>query len=121
MINSGLNSVFGSQIETPDGYLLNNALSNFHADFNATVNLGDNSGQRPVQGLLAAVVTETGSRCGTRFITGGGDASLVAQVVFNVLQFNQTVEEAVRRVRLHTQATNHVLRTEGMISRNICF
>lgn len=107
--------MFGSQLETPDGYLLNNALSNFHADFNATVNLGDNTGQRPVQGMLAMVATETGGRCGTRFVTGGADASLVAQVVFNVLQFNQTIEEAVRRVRLHTQATNHVLRTEGNI------
>lgn len=103
--------MFGSQIEAPDGYLLNNALSNFHEDNKA--NLGDEIGQRPLQGFLAAVAVESGSRCGTRFVTGAADASLLAQVVFNVLQFNQTIEESVRRVRLHTQATNHILRTEG--------
>ncbi len=101
---------------TPDGYLLNNAMASFYADPALPDNLGDRAGQRPLQGLLPVVATETGGRCGTRFVTGAADATLLGQVIMNLLQFNQSAADAVRSPRIHTKPQSHSLDLEGNMS-----
>ena len=49
---------------TPDGYVLNNAMASFYNDPSLPNNLGDIAGQRPFQGLLLVIATETNGRCG---------------------------------------------------------
>lgn len=87
---------------TPDGYLLNNAMTNFYGDPTLAANIGDKVGQRPLQTLLPLIATETESRCGTRFVTVSADATLLAQTVMNVLQFDQSPADAIRSPRIHT-------------------
>lgn len=98
---------------TPDGYVLNNAMTSFYDDPSLPDNLGDKAGQRPLQGLLPVVATETGGRCGTRFVTGSADATLLAQVIMNILQFNQTAADAIRSPRIHAKPQNFTLDLEG--------
>lgn len=112
---TGLNSMFGSQLEAPDGYLLNDALAGFFPADPALPNSLRKPGQRPLQGLAPVVGTETGGRCGTRFVAGSSDATLLGQVVLNVAQFNQSAFEAVRAARLRTQAQSHVLTLEDSV------
>ena len=88
-------------------------MASFYADPTLPANLGDNAGQRPLQGLLPVVATETGGRCGTRFVTGAADATLLAQVFMNLLQFNQSATDAVRSPRIHTKPQSHSLDLEG--------
>ncbi|XP_032780767.2 glutathione hydrolase 7 [Daphnia magna] len=113
-IVSGLNSVFGAHLVTPDGYVLNNAMTSFYDDPSLPDNLGDKAGQRPLQGLLPVVATETGGRCGTRFVTGSADATLLAQVIMNILQFNQTAADAIRSPRIHAKPQNFNLDLEDV-------
>lgn len=109
---AGLNSMFGAQLETPDGYLINDALANFFAPSDLP-NSFRKSGQRPLQGMTPVLAVETGGRCGTRFVAGSSDASVLGQVAMNLLQFNQTTFEAVRAARVKTQPQSHVLSLEG--------
>ena len=116
---SGLNSVFGAHLVTPDGYLMNNALSSFYSDPSLPANLGAKAGQRPLQGFLPVIATETGSRCGTRFVTGSADATQLAQVIVNLLEFNQSAADAVRSPRIHSKPQTHSLDLEGKYFRHI--
>ena len=50
---------------TPDGYVLNNAMASLYNDPSLPNNLGDIAGQRPFQGLLLVIATETNGRCGS--------------------------------------------------------
>lgn len=111
--SSGLNSVFGAHLVTPDGYVLNNAMTSFYNDPSFPNNLGDKAGQRPLQGLLPVIATESGGRCGTRFVTGAADATLLAQVIMNILQFNQSAADAIRSPRIHAKPQTSVLDLEG--------
>ena len=52
---------------TPDGYVLNNAMASFYNDPSLPNNLGDIAGQRPFQGLLLVIATETNGRCGSLY------------------------------------------------------
>lgn len=88
-------------------------MTSFYDDPSLPDNLGDKAGQRPLQGLLPVVATETGGRCGTRFVTGSADATLLAQVIMNILQFNQTAADAIRSPRIHAKPQNFTLDLEG--------
>ena len=99
---------------TPDGYVLNNAMASFYNDPSLPNNLGDKAGQRPFQGLLPVIATETNVRCGTRFVTGSADATLLAQVIMNLLQFNQSATDAIRSARIHTKPQTASLDLEGI-------
>ncbi|XP_046458585.1 glutathione hydrolase 7-like [Daphnia pulex] len=111
---SGLNSVFGAHLVTPDGYVLNNAMASFYDDPSLPDNVGGQAGQRPLQGLLPVIATETNGRCGTRFVTGSADATLLAQVVMNLLQFNQSAADAIRSARIHSKPQSSSLELEDM-------
>merc|ERR1712071_734547 len=92
---SGLNSVFGSHLVTPDGYLLNNAMANFYT--NSTLpNSNVETGQKPLQMMLPLIAVETKRRCGARLVSASSDATILAQVVMNFLEFNSTVAESMR-------------------------
>jgi gamma-glutamyltranspeptidase len=108
-----LNSVFGAHLVTPDGYVLNNAMASFYDDPSLPDNVGGQAGQRPLQGLLPVIATETNGRCGTRFVTGSADATLLAQVVMNLLQFNQSAADAIRSARIHSKPQSSSLELEG--------
>lgn len=114
---SGLNSAFGSHLETPDGYLMNRALANFYPSdlLTSLPNKGGKPNQRPLQGFVPVIATESSGRCGVRFVSGSSDATLLGQVVMNLLQFNQSVADAVRSARIHAQSQNHVLALEGVL------
>ena len=112
----GLNSMFGSHVLTPDGYLLNNALANFFPRNDSLPNSGAQPGQRPLQSFLPVIATESKSRCGVRFTTGGSDAPLLGQVVMNLLQFNQSSTNAILSPRLFAEAQSHQLSLEGIKS-----
>lgn len=88
-------------------------MASFYTDPSLSSNLGDKAGQRPLQGLLPIIATETGGRCGTRFVTGSADATLLGQVIMNLLQFNQTATDAIRSARIHTHPQSHSLDLEG--------
>ena len=111
----GLNTMFGSHMLTPDGYLLNNALTNFFLPNQTLPNSGARPGQRPLQSFLPVIATETGSRCGVRFTAGGSDAPLLGQVIMNLLQFNQSTPDAVRSARILAQVQSHQLSLEGIV------
>jgi len=109
---SGLNSVFGSHLVSPDGYLLNNAMANFYTN-SSLPNSNAKAGQKPLQFMLPLIAVETNRRCGPRFVTGSSDATLLGQVVMNLLQFNLTVPESVRSPRIQTTAQSHALGLEN--------
>ena len=107
-----MNSVFGSHLVSPDGYLLNNAMANFYTN-SSLPNSNAKAGQKPLQFMLPLIAVETNRRCGPRFVTGSSDATLLGQVVMNLLQFNLTVPESVRSPRIQTTAQSHALGLEN--------
>ena len=109
---SGLNSAFGSHLLTPDGYLLNNAMSNFYANL-SLANAHVKAGQRPLQFALPVIAMETNNRCGLRIATGSSDAALLGQVLYNMIRFNQTVTDVIRIARIQSEAQSLQVEMEG--------
>ena len=78
-VTAGLSAGFGAHLLSPDGYLLNNALSGFYAN-ESLANSRRRAGQRPLQPPLAAVAVEAHHRCGLRLVAAAADAATLGQV-----------------------------------------
>lgn len=87
-------------------------MANFYAN-SSLPNSNAKPGQKPLQFMLPLIAVETNRRCGPRFVTGSSDATLLGQVVMNLLQFNMTVPESVRSPRILTTAQSHALGLEN--------
>ncbi|XP_023719725.1 glutathione hydrolase 7 isoform X3 [Cryptotermes secundus] len=99
---SGLNAWFGSQLLTNDGFILNNALTNF--------GVGKNSpfpGKRPMSFSTPVIATEKRRICGRRLVLGSADVALAAQLLSHLLVLDMNVTWSVEAPRFHIAHGNN--------------
>lgn len=99
---SGLNTWFGSQLLTNEGFILNNALANF--------GVGKNSpfpGKRPLSFNTPVIATEKRRICGRRLVLGSADAALAAQLLSRLLVLDMNVTWSVEAPRFHIADGNN--------------
>ena len=61
------------------------------------------------------MVTETANRCGLRIVTGAADATQLAQVLLNIIQYNQKIESASKSPRLQPEVQSLKVSVEGIV------
>lgn len=96
-----------------DGYLLNNAMVNFFANI-TFANVWEGPGQKSLQLPIPVIAADASNRCGLRFVTGASDPSHLGQVLFHLLEWNQTAAEVIRNTRMHTEAQSNTIKIEGI-------
>ncbi|XP_043226954.1 glutathione hydrolase 1 proenzyme-like [Amphibalanus amphitrite] len=100
---SGLGSYFGSKFSTAGGILFSNAMSAFFDPAltpEGTSNVPE-GGRRPLATFSPAILMSP-KVCGRRVVTGGSDATLLAQAVLRLTDPALNITTSLEAPRLHT-------------------
>ena len=107
---SGLNVLFGSQLLTNGGFLLNNALANFGQGKNSP-----SPGKRPMSLATPIIATEKRRVCGRRLLIGAADATVAAQVLSRLLVFDKNITLSIENARFQIADGNSSVFVEGEV------
>lgn len=100
---SGLNTWFGSQLLTEEGFVLNNAMENFNAGSNAFA-----PGKRPFS-LATPIIAVQKEVCGRRLISGAGDAVVGVQLLVEYLKREKNISTSMEAPRFrYNPMVNHI-------------
>ena len=110
-VTTSVNDIFGSQVMTDTGILLNNQMADFaDPENNDTKHMTLNyiaPGKRPLSNMSPLILYNQDSPCQMRLVVGGENGSRiisgVAQVLLNVVSFGLKMADAIAAPRLHTQ------------------
>jgi gamma-glutamyltranspeptidase len=105
---SGLNTWFGSQLLTNEGFVLNNALANFGVGRNSPF-----PGKRPISLATPIIAIEKRRVCGHRFVLGSGDTTLAAQLLSRLLVLDMNMTWSVEAPRFQIADGNNSIFLEG--------
>lgn len=106
---SGLNTWYGSQILTDDGFVLNNALKNFNIQKNSAA-----PGKRPFSMSLPIIATQVNETCGHRFVLGAGDATVALQLILQLFLHGGNVTSSMEAPRFRVDPFSDNFFYEGI-------
>ncbi|CAB3992309.1 Gamma-glutamyltranspeptidase 1 [Paramuricea clavata] len=123
-VTSTINGPFGSKLYTSTGILLNNEMDDFSRPgisnlFEVAPSEANyiKPGKRPLSSICPVIALYKSDLCGRQVVLGasGGSriTSAVIQVLFNIITFRRSLEDAIEWPRLHHQLLPMELEAEG--------
>ncbi|XP_046985166.1 glutathione hydrolase 2-like isoform X2 [Schistocerca americana] len=106
-IVSGLNTWFGSQLLTKEGFVLNNAMENFNAGSNAFA-----PGKRPFS-LATPIIAVQKEVCGRRLISGVGDAVVGIQLLVEYITREKNISASMEAPRFRYNPVENQIQYEA--------
>ncbi|XP_049781974.1 glutathione hydrolase 7-like isoform X1 [Schistocerca cancellata] len=106
-IVSGLNTWFGSQLLTKEGFVLNNAMENFNAGSNAFA-----PGKRPFS-LATPIIAVQKEVCGRRLISGVGDAVVGIQLLVEYITREKNISTSMEAPRFRYNPVENQIQYEA--------
>ncbi|XP_049805529.1 glutathione hydrolase 1 proenzyme-like isoform X4 [Schistocerca nitens] len=104
---SGLNTWFGSQLLTKEGFILNNAMENFNAGSNAFA-----PGKRPFS-LATPIIAIQKEVCGRRLISGVGDAVVGIQLLVEYITREKNISTSMEAPRFRYNPVENQIQYEA--------
>ncbi|KAL5013653.1 hypothetical protein ScPMuIL_007923 [Solemya velum] len=106
-VTTTVNSLFGSQVMTDTGIVLNNQMYDFATPAQNSKNNKVEPGKRPLSNIAPVVVYTTAKMCDKRAVLGGANGSRiltgVAETLVNLLSFKMDLKPAIEEPRIHAQ------------------
>ncbi|XP_078585959.1 glutathione hydrolase 1 proenzyme-like [Branchiostoma floridae x Branchiostoma japonicum] len=128
-VTSSLHDLFGSGVITSTGVILNGHMADFSIPGQASQTGAPNPenyivpGKRPLSWLSPTIVVPASNPCGKHLALGASSGTTtlsgVAQVVLNILAFDEELEISIEGPRLHNQLQPDETRAEAGFSAAI--